>query len=120
MYRTSIATRAAGPFQGPTVVSMRPYAPAEAIRAIQITSRFPTVHGAPLHIGFPAAIGIGDLDRPDWGEPVAVEEGELPVFWACGVTPQAVIEAAKLPFCITHFPGSMLITDLLNAQISVL
>ena len=120
MYRTSIATRAAGPFQGPTVVSMRPYAPAEAIRAIQITSRFPTVHGAPLHIGFPAAIGIGDLDRPDWGEPVAVEEGELPVFWACGVTPQAVIEAAKLPFCITHFPGSMLITDLLSAQISVL
>jgi len=78
------------------------------------------LHGAPLHIGFPEAIGIGDLNRPDWGEPVAVEEGELPVFWACGVTPQAVIEAAKLPFCITHFPGSMLITDLLNAQISVL
>jgi len=120
MYRTSIPTRSAGPFQGPTVVSMRPYAPADAIRAVQITSRFPAVHGAPLHIGFPEAIGIGDLNRPDWGEPVAVEAGELPVFWACGVTPQAVIEAAKLPFCITHFPGSMLITDLLNAQISVL
>ena len=120
MYRTSIATRPAGPFRGPTVVSMRPYAPADAIRAVQITSRFPSVHGAPVHLGFPEAIGIGDLARPDWGEAVAVEEGELPVFWACGVTPQAVIEAAKLPFCITHFPGSMLITDLLNAQISVL
>jgi uncharacterized protein YcsI (UPF0317 family) len=119
MYRTSVATRPAGAFRGPLVVSMRPYPPAEAIRAIQITSRFPAVHGAPVHIGLPEAIGIRDLSRPDFGSPVEVAAGELPVFWACGVTPQAVVEAAKLPFCITHYPGAMLITDLRNAELSV-
>jgi uncharacterized protein YcsI (UPF0317 family) len=119
MFRTSLATRPAGPFRGPLVVSMRPYAPAEAIRAIQITSRFPTMHGAPVHIGMPEAIGIRDLARPDYGAPVEVDAGELPLFWACGVTPQAVVEAAKVPFCITHYPGAMLITDVRNAEISV-
>ena len=119
MFRTSLATKPAGPFRGPMVVSMRPYAPADAIRAIQITSRFPTMHGAPVHIGMPEAIGVRDLARPDYGAPVEVGAGELPVFWACGVTPQAVVEAAKLPFCITHYPGAMLITDLRNAEISV-
>jgi uncharacterized protein YcsI (UPF0317 family) len=119
MFRTSVQTRPAGPFKGPMVVSMRPYPPAEAIRAIQITSRFPAVHGAPVHIGIPEAIGIRDLSRPDFGEPVDVSAQELPVFWACGVTPQAVIEEAKVPFCITHYPGAMLITDLKNAEISV-
>jgi uncharacterized protein YcsI (UPF0317 family) len=120
MYRTSVQTTPAGPFRGPLVVSMRPYAPAEAIRAVQVTSRFPAVHGAPVHLGMPEAIGIRDLSRPDFGDPVEIGEGELPVFWACGVTPQAVIEQARLPFCITHYPGAMLITDLLNAQIAVL
>jgi uncharacterized protein YcsI (UPF0317 family) len=120
MFRTSVQTRPAGRFHGPMVVSMRPYAPAEAIRAVQITSRFPAVHGAPVHLGMPEAIGIKDVMRPDFGDPVEVTKDELPVFWACGVTPQAVIEQAKLPFCITHYPGTMLITDLKNGEISVL
>jgi uncharacterized protein YcsI (UPF0317 family) len=119
MYRTSIATQPAGPFRGPLVVSMRPYRPAQAIRAIQITSRFPSMHGAPVHIALPQAIGIADLGKPDFGDPVEVLPGELPLFWACGVTPQAVVEAAKLEFCITHYPGAMLITDLRNAEIAV-
>ncbi|HEX7055536.1 MAG TPA: putative hydro-lyase [Burkholderiales bacterium] len=120
MFKTSIATRPAGRFHGPLVVSMRPFRPAEAIRAIQVSSRFPTAHGAPVHIGFPQAIGIADLARPDYGSPVEVQPDQLPLFWACGVTPQAVVEAAKLPFCITHYPGSMLITDMRNADIAVL
>jgi uncharacterized protein YcsI (UPF0317 family) len=120
MFRTTIQTKPAGPFKGPTVVSMRPYTPAHAIRAVQITSRFPAVHGAPVHLGMPEAIGIRDISRPDFGDPVEMEENEMPVFWACGVTPQAVIEDAKVPFCITHYPGCMLITDLRNAEISVL
>jgi uncharacterized protein YcsI (UPF0317 family) len=119
MFRTTVATQPAGPFHGPLVVSMRPYRPAQAIRAIQITSRFPTMHGAPVHIGMPEAIGIRDLACPDYGSPVETTPDELPVFWACGVTPQAVVEAAKLPFCITHYPGAMLITDLRNAELSV-
>ncbi len=119
MFRTSVPTKPAGPFRGPLVVSMRPYRPAEAIRAVQITSRFPSVHGAPVHLAEPQAIGIRDLSRPDFGSAVPVEPEEIPVFWACGVTPQAVIEEAKVPFCITHFPGSMLVTDLKNAEIAV-
>jgi len=97
---------------------MRPLRPADAIRAIQITSRFPSVHGAPVHIGLPEAIGIGDLGEPDYGEPVPVGENELPVFWACGVTPQAVIAQARPAFCITHAPGCMLITDLRNTRLA--
>jgi len=119
MYRTSIPCEAAGVFAGPLVVSMRPFTPAHAIRAIQITSRFPAVHGAPIHIGLPEQIGIDDLARPDYGDPVEVRPGELPLFWACGVTPQAAIEAARLPFAITHAPGSMLVTDLRNTQLAV-
>src|SRR5712691_1935834 len=115
MYRTNIACAPAGPFAGPLVVSMRPLKPRDAIRAIQITSRFPAVHGAPVHIGLPAAIGIEDLAKPDYGDPVPVERDELPVFWACGVTPQAVIAQVRPEFCITHAPGSMLITDLVNS-----
>jgi uncharacterized protein YcsI (UPF0317 family) len=118
MYRTNIATAAAGPFQGPMVVSMRPLRAAAAIRAIQITSRFPDVHGAPVHIGDPALIGIRDLARPDYGDAVDVLPDELPVFWACGVTPQAAITKARPEFCITHAPGAMLITDLLNHQLA--
>jgi uncharacterized protein YcsI (UPF0317 family) len=118
MYRTSIATAATERFHGPMVVSMRPFRPADAIRAVQISGRFPGVHGAPVHIGLPEAIGIGDLERPDFGERTEIRADELPVFWACGVTPQAVIEKARPPFFISHFPGSMLITDLANAALA--
>jgi uncharacterized protein YcsI (UPF0317 family) len=118
MYRSSIPTVPAGPFHGPLVVSMRPLRAAAAIRAIQITSRFPQVHGAPVHIGDPALIGIGDLGRPDYGDAVTVAGDELPVFWACGVTPQAAIAQARPDFCITHAPGAMLITDLQNHELA--
>lgn len=120
MYRTSVACVPAGPFRGPLVVSMRPLRPADAIRAIQVTSRFPAVHGAPVHIGLPEAIGIADLARPDYGDAVPVGPGELPVFWACGVTPQAVIAEVKPEFCVTHAPGCMLVTDLRNASLASL
>jgi uncharacterized protein YcsI (UPF0317 family) len=119
MYRTSIATQAAGPFHGPMVVSMRPMTPADAIRAVQITTRFPSVHGAPVHLGKPELIGIRDLGKPDYGDAVPVREDELPVFWACGVTPQSVIATAKPDFCITHYPGSMLVTDRKNSEFAV-
>jgi len=118
MYRTNIATESAGPFHGPMVVSMRPLKAKAAIRAIQITSRFPDVHGAPVHLGDPSLIGITDLSKPDYGDAVDVMPDELPVFWACGVTPQAAIAQAKPEFCITHAPGAMLITDLLNHQLA--
>ena len=118
MFRTNIATEPAGPFHGPLVVSMRPLRASETIRAIQVTSRFPDVHGAPVHVGDPALIGIADLSRPDYGDAVEVLADELPVFWACGVTPQAAIAQAKPDFCITHAPGAMLITDLLNHQLA--
>lgn len=120
MYRTNIACHPAGRFAGPLVVSMRPLRPADAIRAVQITSRFPSVHGAPVHIGLPGLIGIADLAAPDYGDAVEVRDGELPVFWACGVTPQAVIAAAKPDFAITHAPGAMLASDLLNSQLAAL
>jgi uncharacterized protein YcsI (UPF0317 family) len=120
MYRTNIPCAPAGPFAGPLVVSMRPLNPRDAIRAIQITSRFPSVHGAPVHIGLPETIGIKHLAKPDYGDAVPVASDELPVFWACGVTPQAVIAEVKPDFCITHAPGSMLITDLLNSRLASL
>ena len=120
MYRTNQPCRPAGPFAGPLVVSMRPMRPADAIRAVQVTSRFPSVHGAPVHLGLPEAIGISNLSRPHYGDPVEVRPDELPVFWACGVTPQAVLERARVPFAITHAPGCMLVTDLLNAHLAVL
>jgi uncharacterized protein YcsI (UPF0317 family) len=120
MYRTSVETAAAGPFHGPLVVSMRPMKPADAIRAIQITTRFPSVHGAPVHIGKPELIGIKDLGRPDWGDAVPVHEDEIPVFWACGVTPQSVIMAVRPDFCITHYPGGMLVTDRRNTEFAIM
>src|SRR4029077_1929932 len=112
MYRTNIACTPSGPFAGPMVVSMRPFKPADAIRAVQITSRFPAVHGAPVHLGHPHSIGIADIDKPDYGDARPVAPDEIPVFWACGVTPQSVIAAARVPFAITHSPGLMLVTDL--------
>lgn len=120
MFRTNIQTQPAGPFHGPMVVSMRPFKPADAIRAVQVTTRFPSVHGAPVHLGKPEMIGIADVSKPDYGDAVEVKADEFPVFWACGVTPQSVIATVKPEFCITHAPGYMLITDLLNAQLAVL
>ncbi len=120
MYRTNIPCVSAGVFDGPLVVSMRPLTPARAIRAVQITSRFPSVHGAPVHLGMPHLIGIADINKPDYGDAVPINADEMPVFWACGVTPQAVIAQVKPEFCITHAPGSMLITDLRNTSLSAL
>jgi uncharacterized protein YcsI (UPF0317 family) len=120
MYRTSVATVPAGPFRGPLVVSMRPLKPADAIRAVQITTRFPSVHGAPVHIGKPELIGIADLAAPDYGDAVPVGDDEIPVFWACGVTPQSVIAAARPEFCITHYPGAMLVTDRRNNEFAIM
>ncbi len=120
MYNTNVACRPAGRFRGNTVVSMRPFKPVDAIRMIQICSRFPSVHGAPIHFGDPAAIGITDINQPDYGDAVTINDGEVPVFTACGVTPQAAIMEARPPFCITHSPGYMVVTDLPNSRLAVL
>ncbi|MGR6872124.1 putative hydro-lyase [Pseudomonas sp. HK3] len=120
MYDTNIACRQAGRFHGNTVVSMRPFKPVDAIRMIQICSRFPSVHGAPIHFGDPAAIGIKDINQPEYGDAVTIKEGEVPVFTACGVTPQAAIMAAKPDFCITHSPGHMVVTDIPNSKLAIL
>jgi uncharacterized protein YcsI (UPF0317 family) len=120
MYRTNRPTAQAGPFSGPLVVTMRPLNAADAIRAVQITSRYPAVHGAPIHLGDPAQIGIADLNKPDYGDVVEVLPGEVPVFWACGVTSQAALVQAALPLVITHAPGAMLVTDLFNHQLAAL
>jgi uncharacterized protein YcsI (UPF0317 family) len=99
---------------------MRPFKASDAIRAIQICTGFPAVHGAPIHLGDPRLIGIEDLERPDYGDAVPINETEIPLFWACGVTPQVALTAARLPFAITHSPGCMLITDVRNSQLAVL
>ena len=117
MFRTNVDTVPAGRFRGKLVVSMRPFKPAEAIRAIEITSRYPRVHGSPVHIGRPDLIGISDLGKPWAGDPTEVRADEMPVFWACGITPQSVVLDAKPSFCITHAPGHMLVTDLENASL---
>ena len=119
MYRTNLQTVPAGPFHGPMVVSMRPMKAADAIRAVQITARVPAVHGAPVHLGDPSLIGIADINRPDFGEPVEILPDELPVFWACGVPPQAGVMAAAPEFCSTPAPGYMLVTDLLNSDLAL-
>jgi len=117
MYRTNIACRSAGRFSGPMVVSMRPMVPAQAVRATRICSRFPRAHGAPVHFGDPTAIGIRDITRPDFGDAVKIRDGEVPVFWACGVTPQAALMAAKPPLALTHKPGHMFLTDLRDVEL---
>lgn len=117
MFRTSISCKPAGRFSGPLVVSMRPLLPNLAVKATQICSRFPRAHGAPVHFGTPEAIGIKDIDRPDFGDAVEIRSGELPVFWACGVTPQAALMQAKPPFAITHKPGHMFLTDLKDTDL---
>lgn len=116
MYITNIATKPAGPFRGPVVVSMRPLKNELVQKAIEITTRFPDMHGAPLHVGNPSAIGIHDISRPDFGDYVEIEEGETPVFWACGVTPQSIAIYSKLPSVITHAPGHMFVTDVTNGE----
>jgi uncharacterized protein YcsI (UPF0317 family) len=117
MYRTSINCVPAGSFGGPMTVSMRPMTPSQAVRAVQVCSRFPRAHGAPVHLGDPAAIGIHDLAKPDFGDPVEVRPDEIPVFWACGVTPQTVAMAARPPLLITHKPGHMFVTDLRDTDL---
>jgi uncharacterized protein YcsI (UPF0317 family) len=112
MFRTAIDCRPAGVFSGPMVVSMRPVPAAQVATAVQVTARYPAVHGAPVQVGNPGDLGIADLASPDFGDPVDAEPGDIPVFWACGVTPQAALEAARLEFAITHEPGHMFITDI--------
>lgn len=111
MYKTNRACRPAGRLQGNMVVSMRPIPAHQVAQACTITGHYPQVHGSPVHVGDPAALGIVDIHRPDFGDPVRIEPGEVPVFWACGVTPQAVVMASKVPFAITHAPGHMFVTD---------
>ena len=120
MYITNIQTTPAGMFSGPMVVSMRPVKREQVVRAVQVTSRFPSTHGAPIHIGTPSDIGITDISRPDFGDPVEIKDDEEPVFWACGVTPQAVALNCKPPLMITHAPGRMFITDGRDADYAVL
>ncbi len=118
LYVSNIETTPSGPFHGPTILSMRPFLPQDAIRAIEITAKYPRVHGTPVHFGNPAMIGIEDIAMPYSGAPPVIRENEVPVFWACGVTPQIVVEHAKPPICITHKPGHMLITDRLNTELA--
>ncbi len=118
MYKTNVQTTPAGPFKGPLVVSMRPMTPAQAQEATRITSAFPRVHGAPVHVGQASALGIADINKPDYGDAVPIHEGEVCVFWACGVTPQAALAEAALPCIIaTHAPGHMLVLDVTNDQL---
>lgn len=117
MYRTNIPCREAGIFHGNMVVSMRPIPYRLIPKAVQVTGAMPRVHGAPIHIGDPAVIGIKDIQTPDFGDAVTIREGELPVFWPCGVTPQAVVMDSKPDFCITHAPGHMLLTDVKNVNL---
>lgn len=111
MYRTSIPNRVAGPFGAGMVVSMRLLPEHRVADAVDISRKYPWAHGGPVHIGAPEAIGIADLSRPEWGDPPEALRGRTPMFWACGVTPQNAVREAKVPFCITHKPGHMLITD---------
>ncbi|GAB6280173.1 MAG: putative hydro-lyase [Thermovirga sp.] len=119
MYITNISCRPAGRLSGPMVVSMRPVPSDLVSKAVTTTALFPAVHGAPVHIGDPGSIGIADICRPDFGDPVRIREGEVPLFWACGVTPQAALMASKPPFAITHAPGHMFIGDKRDAEYSV-
>ena len=118
MYLTDIETERAGIFGGKMVVSMRPVPYEQIVKAVTVTARMPRVHGSPVHIGNPEAIGIRDISKPDFGDAVEIREGEVPVFWCCGVTPQSVVMNSKPDFCITHAPGHMLITDLTNASLT--
>ncbi|MFH8295267.1 putative hydro-lyase [Streptomyces sp. NPDC018059] len=119
MYVTARPCRPAGRLHGPMVVSMRPVPPNRLADAIKESALMPAVHGGPVHCGEPAGLGIEDLGRPDFGDPVAAEPDDIPVFWACGVTPQAAVMASRPPFAITHAPGRMFITDARDEQYRV-
>ena len=119
MYKTNIDCSPAGVFSGPMVVSMRPIPARQLSDAVRITSRYPSVHGAPVHVGDPEAIGIKDLSRPDFGEAVDIPAGTIPVFWACGVTPQAIVMNSKPSLAITHAPGKMLVTNARDLEYQV-
>jgi uncharacterized protein YcsI (UPF0317 family) len=118
MYVTKRPCVSAGIMAGPLVVSMRPIPANRVARAVEISGRYPLAHGAPVHVGGPQEIGIADLGRPQFGDPVTIRPGEIPVFWACGVTPQAVAAHARLELMITHAPGHMLITDLRHEDLA--
>jgi len=120
MYVTNIECRPAGVFSGPMVVSMRPIPESQVVRTVQVTSRFPAVHGAPVHIGNPESIGIKNINKPDFGDAVTIKPGEVPVFWACGVTPQAVAMKVKPEIMITHAPGHMFLCDTRDDDYSIL
>ena len=111
MYRTNLACVPSGPFQGNMVVSMRPVKSRDVAKVVEVSSRFALAHGAPLHVGNPQELGIQDLSKPDYGDFVPVMPDEVPVFWACGVTPQSIAQSSRLSFCITHAPGKMFVTD---------
>ncbi len=112
MFRTTQPCLPAGPFRGNLVVTYRPMPAALVAQAAAISARYPLLHGAPVQIGDPASLGIADLNQPDWGEPVVAQPGDVPVFWACGVTPQAVALESRVSLMITHAPGHMLVADL--------
>lgn len=114
MYTTNIPLASAGPFKGEMVVSMRPIPAERVVDACVITAHYPGVHGAPVHVGYPELIGISDLAKPDFGDPVDIFPGEIPLFWACGVTPQNALRQAKLPIAVTHAPGYMFVGDARN------
>jgi uncharacterized protein YcsI (UPF0317 family) len=120
MYVTNLPCAPAGPFSCPLVVSMRPLTPEQAVRAVQVTTRFHLTHGAPVHMASPEAIGIKDLNRPEFGDAVTLRPGEIPVFWACGVTSALAALSAKLPLVITHSPGHMFVSDLRDEHLTVL
>lgn len=119
MYETNRECLPSGPFAGPMVVSMRPYRADEVPLAVTVSGRYPTMHGAPVHVGDPDSLGIRDVDEPEFGESVSMDEDQVPVFWACGVTPQAVAMKARLPLVITHSPGHMFVTNRLDAEYEV-
>jgi uncharacterized protein YcsI (UPF0317 family) len=120
MYKTSIQCRSAGPFSAPLVVTMRPMTPEQAVRAVQVTTRFHLTHGAPVHLGSPEKIGIEDLNRPDFGDPVNIKSGEIPVFWACGVTSQLAATSVPVYRVITHAPGHMFVSDLKDEDLTLM
>lgn len=120
MYITNRSCRPAAPFEGPLVVTMRPMTPEQAVRAVQVTTRFHLTHGAPIHVGDPSVLGIKDLERPDFGDPVTINPDEIPVFWACGVTSSLAVTAARLDLVITHAPGHMFVSDLRDEHIAIL
>jgi uncharacterized protein YcsI (UPF0317 family) len=120
MYVTNRVCAPSGPFSSPLVVSMRPMKPDQAIRAAQVTTRFYLTHGAPIHFGSPDELGIRNLAEPEFGDPVTIQPGEIPVFWACGVTSQTAVLSARVPLAITHSPGHMFVSDLRDEELTIL